>query len=77
MQGLDLGGLQTWSNPRAKGTRNPGVWGWAVLGGSWVVISGVISRATIIIAPIRGLITPLLTSQLRDLKFTITPDKTF
>ena len=33
-----------------------------VLGGSWVVISGVISRATIVITHIRGLITPLITT---------------
>ena len=33
-----------------------------VLGGSWVVISGVISRATIVITQIRGLITPLITA---------------
>ena len=30
-----------------------------VLGGSWVVISGVISKVTIIITHIRGLVTPL------------------
>ena len=33
-----------------------------VLGGSWVVISGVISRVTIVITHIRGRITPLLTT---------------
>ena len=33
-----------------------------VLGGSWVVISGVISRVTIIMTHIRGLITPLITT---------------
>ena len=32
-----------------------------VLGGSWPVISGVISRVTIIITHIGGLITPLIT----------------
>ena len=32
-----------------------------LLGGSWVVISGVISRVTVIITHIRGLITPLIT----------------
>ena len=32
------------------------------LGGSLVVISGVISRVTIVISPIRGLITPLITT---------------
>ena len=34
----------------------------ALLGGSWVVISGVISRVTIVITQIRGLITPLITT---------------
>ena len=34
----------------------------ALLGGSWVVISGVISRVTIIITHIRGLITLLITT---------------
>ena len=34
----------------------------AVLGGSWVVISGVISRVTIVITHIGGLITPLITT---------------
>ena len=33
-----------------------------ILGGSWVVISGVISRVTIVITQIRGLITPLITT---------------
>ena len=33
-----------------------------LLGGSWVVISGVMSRVTIVIAHIRGLITPLITT---------------
>ena len=33
-----------------------------VLGGSWVVTSGVISRVTIVITHIRGLITPLITT---------------
>ena len=33
-----------------------------MLGGSWVVISGVTIKATIIIAHIRGLITPLITT---------------
>ena len=33
-----------------------------VLGGSWVVIHGVIIRVTIHIAHIRGLITPLITT---------------
>ena len=32
------------------------------LGGSWVVISGVISRVTITTTHIRGLITPLITT---------------
>ena len=34
--------------------------GQQVLGGSWVVISRVISRVTIVISPIRGLIAPLI-----------------
>ena len=33
-----------------------------VLGGSWVVISRVISRVTILITHIRGLITPHITT---------------
>ena len=33
-----------------------------ILGGSWVVISGVISKATIVITQIRGLITILVTA---------------
>ena len=33
-----------------------------ILGGSWGVISGVISKATVIITHIRGLITPLMTT---------------
>ena len=36
-------------NPQLRGS----------LGGSWVVISGVISRVTALISHIRGLITPL------------------
>ena len=32
-----------------------------VLGGSWVVISGAISKVTIVIIHIRGLITPFIT----------------
>ena len=32
----------------------------ASLGGSWVIRSGVISRVTISITPISGLITPLI-----------------
>ena len=41
------------------------VWGFresTLLGGSWVVISGVISRVSILITLIRGHITPLLTT---------------
>ena len=34
----------------------------ALLGGSWVVISGVIIRLTIVITHIRGLITPVITT---------------
>ena len=33
-----------------------------ILGGSWVVVSGVISKVTVIITHIRGLITPLKTT---------------
>ena len=33
-----------------------------MLGGSWVVISGVISKVTIVITHIRGLITPLIST---------------
>ena len=33
-----------------------------LLGGSWVVISGVISRVTLLITHVRGLITPLITT---------------
>ena len=33
-----------------------------LLGGSWVVLIGVISRVTIVITHIRGLITPLITT---------------
>ena len=36
--------------------------GFTVLGGSWVVISGVISRVTRLITHIRGLITLLITT---------------
>ena len=33
-----------------------------VLGGSWVVISGVVSRVTMLITHIGGLITPFITT---------------
>ena len=33
-----------------------------LLGGSWVVISGVISRVTIIITPSRGFVAPVITA---------------
>ena len=36
--------------------------GLGILGGSWVVISGVISRVTVLITHIRGHITPLITT---------------
>ena len=36
-----------------------------LLGGSWVVISGVFSRVTILITHIRGLITPLITTPIQ------------
>ena len=35
---------------------------YGVLGGSWVVTSRVVSRATILITHIRGLTTPLITT---------------
>ena len=34
----------------------------SLLGGSWVVISRVISRTTMVVTYIRGLITPLVTT---------------
>ena len=34
----------------------------ALLGGSWVVISRVISKVTIVLTHIRGLTTPLITT---------------
>ena len=34
----------------------------SVLGGSWVVVSGVVGRLSKVIAHIRGLITPLITT---------------
>ena len=34
----------------------------SLLGGSWVVISGVTSRVTVVIIHIKGLITPLITT---------------
>ena len=40
----------------------PGLLGRIILGGSWVDISRVISRRTIVITHIRGLITPLITT---------------
>ena len=43
--------------------------GFRVLGGSWVVISRVISRVTILITHIRGLITPLITTHEPPSKF--------
>ena len=33
-----------------------------VLGGSWVVINRVISRVTMLVSHVRGLITPLITT---------------
>ena len=39
----------------------PGFWG-GLLGGSWVVISGVISKVTIVITHIRGLIVILIST---------------
>ena len=45
-------------SPTSPGTKEPEGWRYSLLGGSWVVISRVISR--VIITHIRGLITPLL-----------------
>ena len=42
--------------------QSEGVWG-ALLGGSWIVINGLISRVTILISHIRGLITPPITTR--------------
>ena len=42
--------------------RTPGLKTYALHGGSWVVISGVISRANILITHIRGLITLLIST---------------
>ena len=42
--------------------RNHVVQNASLLGGSWAVISGVISKVTIVITHIRGLITPLTTT---------------
>ena len=36
---------------------------YSILGGSWVVIHGAISRVTILLTHIRGLITPLITTR--------------
>ena len=47
------------TNPRAIEADSTRV---RLLGGSWVVISGVLSRVTIVITQIRGLITPLITT---------------
>ena len=41
----------------------PGIsWDDTVLGGSWVVISGVVSPLSKVISIVRGLITPLITT---------------
>ena len=45
-----------------EGWRGPGSLGFWLLGGSWVVISGAITRVTIVISHIRGLITRLITT---------------
>ena len=44
--------------------RHLGVWflGHRLLGGSWVVISGVMSKVTMLVTRIRGLITLLITA---------------
>ena len=43
-----------------------------VLGCSWVVVSGVISRVTIIITRVKGLITPLMTTHEPQVHYTPT-----
>ena len=43
-------------------TRPGAVWRLLLLGGSWVVISRAITRVTILITLVRGLITPLITT---------------
>ena len=51
--------------PKELGSRSSGAFtrtASRLLGGSWVVISRVISRVTILITHIRGLITPLITA---------------
>ena len=47
------------------------------LGGSWLVISGVLRKVTVLITHIRGLITPLITSHEppRTLRCLVAPDK--
>ena len=47
-----------------------GCLGLGVLGGSWVVTSGVISRVTIVITHIRGLITPFMTVRASGLVYS-------
>ena len=44
--------------PRVAGNRDP----CSQLGGSWILISRVVNRPTILITHIRGLITPLITT---------------
>ena len=52
-----------------------------LLGGSWVVISGVISRVNILITQIRGLIIPLITTheppRRRDLSVVLYKESRF
>ena len=50
-----LGVVQKPANPKPSAVLN-------LLGGSWVVISGAISRVTIVITQVSGLITPLITT---------------
>ena len=60
-----MGQVDTLEAGKGKGGNYPiGVKGWVLLGGSCVVLSGVISRATIIIkiTHVRGLITLLITT---------------
>ena len=44
----------------------------SILGGSWVVITRVITRVTILITHIRGLITPLITTHEPSSSYTVT-----
>ena len=50
------------SLPSNHGPTRRCTWLLRVFGGSWVVISRVISRLTVLITQIRGLLTPLITT---------------